>query len=331
MRWVRRESRSGLLFRDLSAVCGAAETTRGNSQEPDFRMRHHERPAEPGWRFRLHEIVFEAETRGGKLFDVLLLTAIVSSVAAVMLESVPSIRARHGAVLLGVEWGFTLLFSVEYAVRLVSVRYPSRYALSFFGVVDLLAIAPTYLSLLLPGSQALLVVRVLRMIRVFRILKLAHYLAGGEEIAQALRASRPKIVVFLASVVSIAVVMGALLYLIEGEANGFTSIPRGVYWAIVTMTTVGYGDISPGTVPGQVVAAVLMIAGYAIIAVPTGIVSVAIAQRAAHPVSTQACLACSAEGHDVDAAFCKYCGESLVPGREPQPVAGNGGSSGVAG
>ena len=133
MRWVQRESRSGLLFRDLSTVCGAAETTRGNSQEPDFRMRHHERPAEPGWRFRLHEIVFEAETRGGKLFDVLLLTAIVSSVAAVMLESVPSIRARHGAVLLGVEWGFTLLFTVEYAVRLVSVRYPSRYALSFFG------------------------------------------------------------------------------------------------------------------------------------------------------------------------------------------------------
>ena len=285
-------------------------------------MRHHERPVEPGWRFRLHEIVFEADTAGGKLFDVLLLTAIVASVAAVMFESVPPIRARHGAVLHGVEWGFTLLFTVEYLVRLASVRYPSRYALSFFGVVDLLAIVPTYLSLLLPGSQALLVVRVLRMFRVFRVLKLGHYLAGGEEIAQALHASRPKIVVFLASVVSISVVMGALLYLIEGEANGFTSIPRGVYWAIVTMTTVGYGDISPGTVPGQIVAAVLMIAGYAIIAVPTGIVSVAIAQRAGNPVSTQACLACSAEGHDVDAAFCKYCGESLAPGGEPSPVAG---------
>ena len=293
-------------------------------------MRHHERPAEPGWRFRLHEIVYEADTPGGKLFDVLLLTAIVTSVAAVMLESVPSMRARHGAALLRVEWGFTILFTVEYLVRLAGVRYPSRYALSFFGVVDLLAIVPTYLSLLLPGSQALLVVRVLRMIRVFRVLKMGQYLAGGEEIGQALLASRPKIVVFLASVVSIAVVMGALLYLIEGEANGFTSIPRGVYWAIVTMTTVGYGDISPGTVPGQMVAAVLMIAGYAIIAVPTGIVSVAIAQRAAHPVSTQACLACSAEGHDVDAAFCKYCGESLAPGREPPPVAGNGDSSAAA-
>ena len=285
-------------------------------------MRHHERPAGRGWRFRLHEIVYEADTPGGKLFDVLLLTAIVSSVAAVMLESVPSVRARHGDALLGAEWGFTILFTVEYLVRLASVRYPSRYALSFFGVVDLLAIVPTYLSLLLPGSQALLVVRVLRMIRVFRVLKLGQYLAGGEEIGQALLASRPKIVVFLASVVSIAVVMGALLYVIEGEAHGFTSIPRGVYWAIVTMTTVGYGDISPGTVPGQVVAAVLMIAGYAIIAVPTGIVSVAIAQRAAHPVSTQACLACSAEGHDVDAAFCKYCGESLAPGGEPPPAAG---------
>ena len=294
-------------------------------------MRHHERPAGPGWRFRLHEIVFEADTRAGKLFDVLLLTAIVGSVAAVMLESVPSVRARHGAALLVVEWGFTILFTVEYFARLAGVRYPSRYARSFFGVVDLLAIVPTYLSLFLPGGQALLVVRVLRMIRVFRVLKLGHYLAGGEEIAQALRASRPKIVVFLASVVSIAVVMGALLYLIEGEANGFTSIPRGVYWAIVTMTTVGYGDISPGTVPGQMVAAVLMIAGYAIIAVPTGIVSVAIAQRSAHPVSTQACLACSAEGHDVDAAFCKYCGERLAPGGEPPPAVGNADSSVAAG
>ena len=237
-----------------------------------------------------------------------------ASVAAVMFESVPSVRARHGAALLGVEWGFTILFTVEYVVRLTSVRYPLRYALSFFGVVDLLAIVPTWLSLFLPGSQALFVVRVLRMLRIFRVLKLGHYLAGGEEIAQALRASRPKIVVFLASVVSIAVVMGALLYLIEGEANGFTSIPRGVYWAIVTMTTVGYGDISPVTVPGQLVAAVLMIAGYAIIAVPTGIVSVAFAQRAGHPVSTQACLDCSAEGHDVDAAFCKYCGASLASG-----------------
>ena len=298
-------------------------------------MRHPERPVGRGWRFRLHTIVFEADTPGGKRFDVLLLTAIVASVAAVMLESVPSVRARHGAALLAVEWGFTILFTVEYLVRFVSVRYPSRYALSFFGVVDLLAIVPTYLSLLLPGSQVLLVVRVLRMIRVFRVLKLGHYLAGGEELAQALRASRPKIVVFLASVVSIAVVMGALLYLIEGEAHGFTSIPRGVYWAIVTMTTVGYGDISPGTVPGQIVAAVLMIAGYAIIAVPTGIMSVAIAQRAAHPVSTQACLACSAEGHDVDADFCKYCGESLqpdigLPGRAGTG-AGNGDASGPAG
>lgn len=274
-------------------------------------MRQPERPAEPGWRFRLHEIVYEADTRGGRAFDVLLLTAIVASVTAVMLESVPAVRARHGAALLGIEWGFTILFTAEYAVRLLSVRYPLRYARSFFGVVDLLAIVPTWLSLLAPGSQALLVVRVLRLIRVFRVLKLGHYLAGGEEIVQALHASRPKIVVFLASVVSISVVMGALLYLIEGEAHGFTSIPRGVYWAIVTMTTVGYGDISPGTVPGQVVAAVLMIAGYAIIAVPTGIVSVAIAQRARRPISTQACLACSADGHDADAEFCKYCGASL--------------------
>ena len=276
-------------------------------------MRSHERPVYRGWRFRLHEIIFEADTPAGKLFDVALLVAILASVAAVMLDSVPSVQARYGAWLSGLEWGFTLLFTLEYAARLASVRYPARYATSFFGVVDLLAIVPTYLSVILPGGQALLVIRVLRMIRVFRVLKLGHYLAGAEELAQALHSSRPKIVVFLASVVSIAVVMGALLYLIEGEESGFTSIPRGVYWAIVTMTTVGYGDISPDTVPGQLAAAVLMIAGYAIIAVPTGIVSVAIAQRAKHPVSTQACLACSAEGHDVDAEFCKYCGESLRP------------------
>ena len=274
-------------------------------------MRSHERPVAPGWRFRLHEIIFEADTPGGKLFDVALLAAILGSVAAVMLDSVAAVQARYGAWLFGLEWGFTVLFTIEYAARLASVRYPPRYATSFFGVVDLLAIVPTYLSLLLPGSQALLVVRVLRVIRVFRVLKLGHYLAGAEELAQALRNSRPKIVVFLATVVSIAVVMGALLYLIEGEESGFTSIPRGVYWAIVTMTTVGYGDIYPETVSGRLAAAVLMIAGYAIIAVPTGIVSVAIAQRARHPVSTQACLACSAEGHDVDAEFCKYCGESL--------------------
>lgn len=274
-------------------------------------MRGHERPVAPGWRFRLHEIIYEADTPGGRLFDVALLAAILGSVATVMLDSVAAVQARYGAWLLGLEWGFTALFTIEYAARLASVRYPSRYATSFFGVVDLLAIVPTYLSLFLPGSQALLVVRVLRVVRVFRVLKLGHYLAGAEELAQALRNSRPKIVVFLATVVSIAVVMGALLYLIEGEESGFTSIPRGVYWAIVTMTTVGYGDIYPETVSGRLAAAVLMIAGYAIIAVPTGIVSVAIAQRARHPVSTQACLACSAEGHDVDAEFCKYCGESL--------------------
>lgn len=274
-------------------------------------MRGHERPVAPGWRFRLHEVIFEADTPAGKLFDVALLAAILGSVAAVMLDSVAAVQARYGAWLLRLEWGFTALFTIEYAARLASVRYPSRYATSFFGVVDLLAIVPTYLSLLLPGGQALLVVRVLRVVRVFRVLKLGHYLAGAEELAQALRSSRPKIVVFLATVVSIAVVMGALLYLIEGDESGFTSIPRGVYWAIVTMTTVGYGDIYPETVPGRLAAAVLMIAGYAIIAVPTGIVSVAIAERARHPVSTQACLACSAEGHDVDAEFCKYCGESL--------------------
>ena len=280
-------------------------------------FKRHDRAADLGWRFRLHEVIFEADTRAGKLFDIALMVAIVASVAVVMIESLPSVGPQFGPLFFRIEWAFTLLFTVEYVARIAAVRHPSRYIFSFFGMVDLLAILPTWISLVLPGGHALIAIRVLRLIRVFRVLKLGHYLVGAEELTDALRESRPKIVVFLAGVASIAVVMGALLYLIEGEENGFTSIPRGVYWAIVTMTTVGYGDISPQTTAGQFAAVILMLIGYAIIAVPTGIVSAAIAQRARAAVSTQACLSCSREGHDPDAEHCKYCGAVLHPEDSP--------------
>ena len=229
------------------------------------------------WRARLHEVVFEADTPAGKTFDVALLVAIVVSVAVVMLDSVATIRNQFGPVLSLLEWLFTILFTLEYAARLLSVGRPLRYAVSFFGVVDLLSILPTFLSLLFTGAQSLLVIRVFRLLRIFRVLKLGHYLSEARALRQALRGSRTKITVFLVAVISLAVVAGTLMYLIEGPVAGFTSIPRGVYWAIVTMTTVGYGNIAPVTTGGQIAAACLMILGYGIIAVPTGIVSVEIA------------------------------------------------------
>jgi voltage-gated potassium channel len=199
---------------------------------------------------------------------------------------------------------------VEYALRLVSVDRPGRYARSFYGIVDLLAILPTYVALVVPTTHALMVIRAIRLLRVFRILKLTHFLAEGRLLAEALRSSRRKITVFLGVVLTVVIIVGALMYLIEGEEHGFTSIPTSMYWAVVTMTTVGYGDIAPQTPIGQFVAAMLMILGYGIIAVPTGIVTVELAQ-AVRPVSRQACPACGAEGHDVDASHCKYCGARL--------------------
>lgn len=274
--------------------------------------RQSEQSAPEGFRHRLHEIIFEADTPAGRLFDVVLLWAILLSVTTVLLESVAPLRERYGEELRAAEWFFTALFTVEYVLRLVSVLKPLRYARSFFGLVDLLAILPTYLSLVLPGAQSLLVVRVLRLLRVFRVLKLASFLGQAEILLTALRASRQKIIVFLGGVLSTVIIMGAVMYLVEGEENGFDSIPRGMYWAIVTMTTVGFGDITPKTVPGQFIASLLMIAGYGVLAVPTGIVSVELAaasRRAA--VDTQACPGCGAHGHDTDAVHCKYCGTAL--------------------
>ena len=262
-------------------------------------------------REQLHEIIFEADTPAGKAFDVALLWLILLSVLTVMLESVSSVRAQYGFVLRAVEWLFTLLFTGEYILRLYSVRRPGRYATSFFGLVDFLAVLPTYLSLFVAGTQSLLVIRALRSLRVFRVLKLAKFLGEANFLLAALRASRAKITVFLGTIMAIVLIVAAFMYLIEGEENGFTSIPTAAYWAIVTMTTVGYGDIAPQTVPGRALAAALMFLGYAIIAVPTGIVSAELAGQTSRNVSTQACPSCSAEGHDHDATHCKYCGAGL--------------------
>lgn len=265
----------------------------------------------PPHRARLHEVIFEADTSAGKAFDVALLILIVASVLAVMLESVTSIREQYGSLLRGFEWFVTIIFTIEFVLRLYSVGRPLAYARSFFGVVDLLAILPTYLSLVFTGAQSLLVIRALRLLRAFRVLKLVRFVGEAAQLREALHASARKIIVFIGAVLTVALIVGTLIYLIEGEESGFTSIPQAMYWAIVTMTTVGYGDIAPQTVLGKFLATVIMILGYGIIAVPTGIVSVEMHAASKHTVSTQACPSCSSEGHDADAQFCKNCGARL--------------------
>jgi len=264
-----------------------------------------------GWRDHLHEVIFEADTPGGKLFDVVLLAAIVLSVTAVVLESVAGIRARWGAQLRTLEWIFTALFSVEYVLRLASVRRPSRYALSFFGIVDLLAVIPTYLSVLVAGTQSLLIIRVLRLLRVFRVLKLVQYVDEADFLATAIRASARKVFIFLGTVLTLVLIVGTAMFLIESDTPGFSNIPESIYWAIVTLTTVGYGDIAPQTVLGRMLASVVMILGYAIIAVPTGIVTAEMSATRWRTVSTQACPGCSVEGHTPDAKFCRICGANM--------------------
>ena len=270
-------------------------------------------PELTGLRRRLQQIIFEAETPTGKVFYVGLIVVILLSVAVVMLESVASVREQHGFALRVTEWVFTGLFTVEYVLRLYCTIRPVKYARSFFGVVDLLSVAPTYLSLILEGAQSFQIVRALRLLRIFRVLKLAHYLGEAAVLKQALHASRPKITVFLIAVVNIASIFGTLMYLVEGQKGGFDNIPISIYWAIVTMTTVGFGDIAPTSPGGRLIAAILMLMGYGIIAVPTGIVSAEIARADKHRkvVSTQSCPVCSQEGHDADAAHCKYCGGRL--------------------
>ncbi len=264
-------------------------------------------------RTRIHRIVFGHDTPAGKAFDVTLIALIVLSVAVVMVESVPAIRQGYGRWLRIVEYLFTAVFTVEYLLRLWISPSAAGYARSFFGVVDLLAILPTYLSLVLPGGQALLAVRALRLIRVFRVLKLANYVTEAAVLMRALRASRHKITVFIAGVLTLVVTLGSMMYLVEGPPNGFTSIPTSVYWAIVTLTTVGYGDIAPHTPLGQGLAAMIMIMGYAIIAVPTGIVTVEIGAAVRQEYEARTCGQCGLRGHDRDARHCKRCGQALPP------------------
>ncbi|MGB0605037.1 MAG: ion transporter [Candidatus Latescibacterota bacterium] len=275
-------------------------------------MTDYTRDSNSRWRQRLHEVIFEADTAGGKAFDLMLIVCIALSIIVVMLDSIQELHDQHGSLLYVAEWVFTLLFTAEYLLRLLSVGRPLRYALSFYGIVDFLSIVPTYLSIFVPGTQYLLVIRSLRVLRIFRIFKLSQYVGEARQLTRALHSSRRKIMIFYFTVIHIVVIVGAMMYLIEGRENGFTSIPRSIYWAIVTITTVGYGDIAPQTNVGQAVAAFLMITGYAILAVPTGIVTAEWAmQNRQRIISTQSCPQCSSEGHDADAKFCKHCGADM--------------------
>jgi voltage-gated potassium channel len=255
-------------------------------------------------------IIFEADTPAGKAFDVALIVSIATSVLAVCLDSVPYLHDRFQGTFNLIEWTFTILFTIEYFLRLWSVRSPAYYARSFYGIVDLAAILPTYLSLFYTGAEFLVVVRLLRVLRIFRILKLVQYLEGSRTIMRALRASKPKIVVFVSTIVVLVTIIGSLMYLIEGEAGGFTSIPMGIYWAIVTLTTVGYGDLAPNTPLGKLLASIVMIMGYGIIAVPTGIVTAELTRQETS-TTTRSCPNCSAEGHLDIAEHCYRCGHAL--------------------
>jgi voltage-gated potassium channel len=261
-------------------------------------------------RARLHDVMFQHDSPAERAFDGLLIVAIVLSVAVIMLDSVESVHARYGQALLVAEWCFTVLFTVEYAMRLWVTERPLRYARSFYGIIDLCAIAPTYLAILFPAGRFLLALRVLRVLRIFRILKLAQYVQEASVLSQALRASRHKIIVFISTVMTVVVIAGSVMYMVEGKEAGFTSIPMGIYWAIVTMTTVGYGDVSPRSPLGQVLASMLMIVGYGVLAVPTGIVTLEL-QRASRTATARECPGCGSRRHDPDASYCKYCGTAL--------------------
>ena len=288
-----------------------------------------EKPA-AGWKLRLYGVIFESDTRAGRLFDKILIGLILLSVAVVMADSVEAISRRHGAALTVVEWLFTAIFTLEYLARLLSLRNPLLYATSFFGIIDLLAVLPTYLALFFPDMHALIDVRVLRLLRVFRIFKLTEYIVEYQSLGRAFAASRRKIMVFLSAVMMVVLVMGTVMYVVEGRANGFTSIPTSVYWAISTVTTVGFGDITPKTDLGRLISSFMMLLGWGTLAVPTGIVTAEMAaqRRTAtrepfqlpQPIDTpaaRACPACLSEGQSREANFCFYCGAGLSPGRQP--------------
>lgn len=264
-------------------------------------------------REKLYEIIFEADTKIGKAFDIILLVLIIISVTVVMLESIPNIFKQYSTELYILEWIITGFFTIEYIIRILIVKRPFKYITGFFGIIDLLSILPSFLELFISGAHSLMVIRAIRLLRVFRILKLSRFTSQGNIIIEALKISREKISVFLFGILMITIIVGTLMYLIEGSENGFTSIPRSIYWAIVTITTVGFGDITPQTAIGQTIAGFLMIIGYAIIAVPTGIVSAAISKKEKNEITTQVCPNCIKEGHDKDAKFCKFCGTEINP------------------
>lgn len=267
---------------------------------------------EPRWRHRLHEIIYESNTAAGKAFDVTLLFLIFASILVVMFDSIDRWRILYGDIFYIMEWVFTIFFTLEYILRLVSIKNPLRYVFSFLGIIDLLAIIPGYLSIFFFGAQSLLVFRALRLLRVFRIFKLSHYLSEMQFLGTAIKGSLRKISIFMMIVLMVVVILGSVMYLVEGGVNGFENIPLSIYWAIVTITTVGYGDISPVTPFGKFIASIIMMIGYGIIAVPTGIITTEMAIASRNKESkNEVCPRCGKEGHDMDAKFCKNCGERL--------------------
>lgn len=275
-------------------------------------MEPHENEKPTGWRHRLHETIYESNTPAGRLFDISLLALILLSILVVILDSVKAWNERYGELFNILEWIFTIAFTIEYILRLVSIRQPLRYAFSFLGMIDLLAIIPSYLSIFITGGESLLVFRALRLLRVFRIFKLAHYISEMRFLGVAMKGSMRKISIFMLIVLMLVIILGSVMYLVEKRQNGFTSIPESIYWAIVTITTVGYGDITPVTTTGKFVASLIMLIGYGIIAVPTGIITTEMAlavRERGH--NHEVCPRCGKEGHDADARFCKNCGGKL--------------------
>ncbi len=267
------------------------------------------------WKNRLHEIIYEADTPAGKWFDIALLLLILFSIAVVMLESITHIGNKYAVELNIIEWIITILFTIEYFARIITIKKPSQYIFSFYGIIDFLSTIPKYLAIFFAGSHALVAIRALRLLRIFRILKLARFIGEGNQMMKALKASRAKILVFLLAVFMLCIIFGTIMYLVEGgNDSGFTSIPRSVYWAIVTLTTVGYGDIAPSTGLGQFIASIIMILGYSIIAVPTGIITSEMTRRDEKKIklNTKNCRNCNAEEHNKKAGFCYECGEQLI-------------------
>ena len=266
----------------------------------------------PAWRTRLQQIIYESNTFAGKAFDIALLILILGSILVVTFDSIDSFHKRYGHIFFKLEWFFTIIFTIEYILRLIAINRPVRYMLSFLGIIDLLAIIPSYLSIVFSGAQSLLVLRALRLLRVFRIFKLTHFLTEMEFLKASIATSMKKISIFMLVVFALVIILGSIMYLVENGENGFNSIPDSIYWAIVTITTVGYGDISPVTPLGKFIASIMMFIGYGIIAVPTGIITtdMALTLRKRKP-GHEACPACGKEGHDSDAKYCKFCGSIL--------------------